>query len=62
MTENKTISFAFICDNEVAWILNVPLTLEPAVAAMQSNPIILEVDNSVQMGDLYVDGKFVKPQ
>lgn len=62
MTENKTANFAFICDEEVAWILTMPVSLELPIAVMQSNPIIVEFDESqnVRMGDFYKEGKFIR--
>ena len=62
MIENKKVSFAFVCDEEVAWILSIPATLELAIAALQSNPIVIELDESqnVRMGDSYKEGKFIK--
>jgi hypothetical protein len=62
MTENKTVNFAFVCDEEVAWILSMPISLELPIAVMQSNPTIVEFDENenIQMGDSYKEGKFIK--
>ena len=62
MTENKTVNFAFVCDEEVAWILSMPVSLELPIAVLQSNPTIVEFDESqnVRMGDSYKEGKFIK--
>jgi len=63
MTENKKVNFAFVCDEEVAWILSMPISLELPIAVMQSNPTIVEFDENenIQMGDSYKEGKFIKP-
>jgi len=62
MTENKTVNFAFVCDEEVAWILSMPVSLELPIAVLQSNPTIVEFDENqnVRMGDSYKEGKFIK--
>lgn len=56
------ISFAFVCDGEVAYIINIPPTNEHFLSVMQSNPTIVQFDRSegVTMGTLYKDGEFVK--
>jgi hypothetical protein len=62
MIENKKVSFAFVCDEEVAWILSIPAASELAIAVLQSNPIVIELDENenVRMGDSYKEGKFIK--
>jgi hypothetical protein len=55
-------SFAFVCDGEVAFIINVPPQNEHFLAVLQSNPTVVSCpnDNSVVIGDLFNDGKFIK--
>jgi len=57
------VPFAFVCDGEVAFIIQVPPQNEHFLAVLQSNPTIVQFDRSegVAMGTLYKDGKFVKP-
>lgn len=57
-------AFAFVCDGEVAEIIKLPPTNQRFIAVLQSNPVIVKVEKGQQVtwGDLYVDGKFVKPQ
>jgi hypothetical protein len=56
------ISFAFVCDGEVAYIINIPPQNEHFLSVMQSNPTIVQFDKLVHvaLGDLYKDGKFIK--
>ena len=56
------LSFAFVCDGEVAFVIKMPPTNEHFVAVLQSNPIVVEyTNNEAAIGDLYKDGKFIKP-
>lgn len=57
------IPFAFVCDGEVAYIINIPPVNEHFLSVMQSNPQIVQFDKlgSVALGDLYKDGEFIKP-
>lgn len=56
-------AFAFICDEEVAFMMHVPQENEHLIAVLQSNPVITQCQggNAVVIGDLYKDGKFIKP-
>lgn len=56
------IPFAFVCDGEVAYIINIPPQNEHFLSVLQSNPTIVQFEKfgSVAMGDLYKDGKFIK--
>lgn len=57
------IKFVFVCDEEVAFIISVPPQNEHFLSVLQSDPKIIQCEKSedVAMGDLYKDGKFVKP-
>ena len=57
------ISFAFVCDGEVAFIIKMPPQNEHFAAVLQSNPTVVQYPNDadVQMGDRYVNGEFVRP-
>jgi len=57
------VTFAFICDGEVAEIIKIPPNNERVIAALQSEPIIVQVNQgkNVTWGDRYVNGEFVKP-
>jgi hypothetical protein len=58
--------FALVVDGEVAWFHSVDTRLERAVAAYQSQPTIIELDPTTEVGvvgyDWTYDGeKFVPP-
>lgn len=57
------VTFAFVCDGEVAEIIKIPPSNERFIAALQSEPIIVQVNQgeNVTWGDRYVNGEFVKP-
>ena len=54
--------FAFVCDGEVAYIINVPPQNEHFLAVLQSDPKIVQFDKlgHVALGDLYKEGEFIK--
>lgn len=56
-------TFAFVCDGEVAFIMKQPPALEHMNAVFSSNPTVIKVEpnQDVEMGYLYKDGKFVRP-
>jgi len=55
------VTFAFVCDGEVAFTIKVPQQNEHFLAVLQSNPIVVECtkEQEVHIGDKYVDGKIV---
>jgi hypothetical protein len=69
----KPTVFAFIVDGEVAWLHGFDYRAEQAIAAMQSNPIVVEVpqedvDRMVDpvngphyIGWTYADGVYTPP-
>lgn len=61
MTNWKT--FVFVCDGEVAEMMKLPPVAERMIAVLSSNPTVIEINSnqSVQIGDLYKDGRFSKP-
>lgn len=58
--------YAFIVDNDVAWIHSVDTQLEQLIAVLESNPIIVEVPESIENeiklnGWTYSNGVFTAP-
>jgi len=54
--------FAFICDGEVADIWIIPPDAERKIAVLSSEPVVVEIDSTVMIGDVYADGQFSRPQ
>ncbi len=69
---SKTEVFAFVVDGEVAWLHGFDVRAEQAVAAMQSNPVVVpcpqEIVNQMipngipnYLGWTYADGVYTPP-
>lgn len=60
--EQHSVKFAFVCDGEVAWILGVNPQSEHTISVMESNPVIVRLneEQNVSIGDAYSNGEFSK--
>jgi hypothetical protein len=69
---NKQYVFAFVVDGEIAWLHGFDYRAEQAIAAMQSNPVVVECPQEIvnqmipngipnYIGWTYADGVYTPP-